>query len=65
MVTHADRVLTHDYLLREVWGPAHLSDIQYLRVYIGHLRQKLRDDAADPKLIVNEIGVSYRLVMDE
>ena len=62
LVIHADRVLTHDYLLREVWGPAHLSDTQYLRVYIGHLRQKLGDDAANPKLIVNEIGVGYRLV---
>ncbi|RKQ69832.1 response regulator [Oceanibaculum indicum] len=65
LVIHAGRVLTHDHLLREVWGPAHLSDTQYLRVYIGHLRQKLGDDATDPRLIVNEIGVGYRLVTGE
>ncbi|WP_449220698.1 response regulator [Tistrella mobilis] len=55
------RMMTHAQLLREVWGPAHEADTHYLRIYVGHLRQKLGDDPADPKLIVNEPGVGYRL----
>ncbi|MEN3951811.1 response regulator transcription factor [Iodidimonas sp. SYSU 1G8] len=62
LVVNAGRVLTHQYLLQQVWGPAHLNDSHYLRIYIGHLRQKLGDDPADPKLIVTELGVGYRLV---
>jgi two-component system KDP operon response regulator KdpE len=62
LVVNAGRVLTHQYLLQQVWGPAHLNDSHYLRIYIGHLRQKLGDDPAHPKLIVTELGVGYRLV---
>jgi two-component system KDP operon response regulator KdpE len=58
LVQNAGRVLTHRQLLTAVWGPAHTHDVQYLRVYIGHLRQKL--DAAS--LISTEPGVGYRLV---
>ena len=47
-------------LLREVWGPAHAHDTQYLRVYVGQLRQKLDDDPAEPTLILTEPGVGYR-----
>jgi two-component system KDP operon response regulator KdpE len=54
------RVLTHRQLLTAVWGPAHVEDVQYLRVYIGHLRQKLGPVAG--ALIATEPGVGYRLV---
>lgn len=62
MVTHAGRVLTHQLILREVWGPQHASDVQYLRVYAGELRKKLEADAAQPRFILTEPGVGYRLV---
>jgi two-component system, OmpR family, KDP operon response regulator KdpE len=48
--------------LREVWGPAHEQDTQYLRVYIGQLRDKLGDDSLRPRFIENEPGVGYRLI---
>lgn len=56
-----DHVLTHRLILKEVWGPAHLEDTAYLRVYVNQLRQKLEDDPAQPKLIVTDPGVGYRL----
>ena len=56
------RIVTHQHLLREVWGPAHEHETHYLRIYIGHLRQKLGDDPADPRYISNEPGVGYRLL---
>ena len=56
-----DRVLGHAAILRAVWGPAHESDIDYLRIVIRGLRQKLEPDAARPAYIVNEPGVGYRL----
>lgn len=59
MVRNAGRVLTHQQLLRAVWGQQHSEDVQYLRVYIGHLRQKLGASAAG--LIRTESGVGYRL----
>jgi two-component system, OmpR family, KDP operon response regulator KdpE len=59
-VRNAGRVLTHQMVLKEIWGPAHANDTQYLRVYVGQLRQKLRDDPAEPKLIQTEPGVGYR-----
>jgi two-component system KDP operon response regulator KdpE len=55
------RVLTHRQLLTAVWGPAHAEDVQYLRVFIGQLRQKLERDPTRPGLIVTEAGVGYRL----
>ncbi|MEO5374402.1 MAG: response regulator transcription factor [Alphaproteobacteria bacterium] len=61
LVTHAGKVITHQDLLREVWGPAHLDDTQYLRVYIGQLRQKIEPDPAQPTHIVTEPGIGYRL----
>jgi len=61
LVAHAGKVLTHRYLLREVWGPAHAEEVQYLRVFIRGLRQKLEDDPTRPKHILTELGVGYRL----
>jgi two-component system, OmpR family, KDP operon response regulator KdpE len=59
-VRHAGRVLTHQMILKEIWGPAHADDTQYLRVYVGQLRQKLQDDPTEPALIRTEPGVGYR-----
>jgi two-component system KDP operon response regulator KdpE len=56
------KVVTHRTLLREVWGKANEHDTQYLRVYIGHLRQKLEDDPSAPRRVLTEPGVGYRLV---
>jgi len=64
LLANVGRVLTHRYLLREVWGPAHSERTHYLRIYMGHLRQKLEADAAQPRHIVTETGVGYRLVVD-
>jgi two-component system, OmpR family, KDP operon response regulator KdpE len=61
LVAHAGKVLTHRHLLREVWGPAHAEEVQYLRVFIRGLRQKLEDDPTRPKHILTELGVGYRL----
>jgi len=63
MVRNADRVITHRQLLTAVWGIAHAHDVQYLRVYIGHVRQKLGPAAA--ALVTTEPGVGYRLLGSE
>ncbi len=57
-----DHVLTHRQILKAVWGPAHVDDTAYLRVYINQLRQKLEVDPTAPRIIVTEPGVGYRLV---
>jgi two-component system KDP operon response regulator KdpE len=62
LVANAGKVLTHRQILREVWGPSHAEDGHYVRVYMGHLRHKLEDDPAQPKHILTETAVGYRLV---
>ncbi len=57
------RMLTHKQILKEVWGPAHLEDTQYLRVYIGQVREKLETREGLGKAIVSESGIGYRLDM--
>jgi two-component system, OmpR family, KDP operon response regulator KdpE len=64
LAQNAGRIVTHRQILRELWGPAHEDDVHYLRVYIGHLRQKLGDDPANPQYIESEPGVGYRLILD-
>ncbi len=64
LIANAGKVLTHRQILREVWGPAHSEDGHYVRVYMGHLRQKLEEDPAQPKHILTETAVGYRLVRD-
>ena len=64
LIANAGRVLTHPYLLREVWGPGHSDSTHYLRVYMGNLRQKLELDPALPEHIVTETGVGYRLMAE-
>ena len=61
LAKHAGRVLTHKQFLIAVWGPAHTEDTQYLRVYIGQLRQKVEDHPDDPHLILTEPGIGYRI----
>ncbi len=61
LIAHAGKVLTHKHLLREVWGPAHVEDSDYLRSYVRMLRNKIEDDPARPALILTEPGVGYRL----
>ena len=61
LVMHAGKVLTHRHLLREVWGPAQAEEVQYLRVFIRGLRQKLEPDPTRPTHILTELGVGYRL----
>lgn len=56
-----DRVLSHTQLLKAVWGPAHAERVEYLRIAVRGLRQKLEADPALPRLIVNELAVGYRL----
>jgi len=60
LVQGAGKVMTHRQLLTAVWGPAHEQDVQYLRVFVGQLRQKIEPDPAGPTLIVTEPGVGYR-----
>ncbi len=62
LITHVGRVLTHRQLLREVWGPSHADQSHYLRVYMGHLRRKLEADPAQPRHLLTETAVGYRLV---
>lgn len=60
LLAQRGKVLTHSDLLRQVWGPSHADDHHYLRIYMGHLRQKLEADPAQPVYLKTEIGVGYR-----
>lgn len=62
LLSHPGKVLTHRHLLREVWGPAYVEHGHYLRIYMGHLRQKLEDDPARPEHLITETGVGYRFL---
>jgi two-component system KDP operon response regulator KdpE len=61
LARHAGKVLTHRQILTAVWGPAHTEDTQYLRVYVGHLRQKIEAAPDDPRIVITEPGVGYRV----
>ncbi len=63
LARHAGRVVTHGRLLAAIWGEAHVDDVEYLRVAMRGLRQKLEDDPARPSLLRNEPGIGYRLVV--
>ena len=60
LIRYSDRVVTHNQLLREVWGPKQANQVQYLRVYMAQLRQKLESDPARPRFFLNEPGIGYR-----
>lgn len=62
LVQHAGKVLTHKHLLRTVWGNYHNEDTHYIRVYIGQLRRKIEENPTQPRYIISELGVGYRLM---
>lgn len=62
LMANVGRVLTHRQLLREVWGPSHIEHNHYLRIYMGHLRQKLEVDPSQPRHLLTETAVGYRLL---
>ncbi|KAB2864300.1 MAG: response regulator [Anaerolineae bacterium] len=62
LIQHAGKVLTHQQILREVWGPEYIHETHYLRVYFAQLRQKIEENPALPEIIITEPGVGYRLV---
>jgi two-component system KDP operon response regulator KdpE len=64
LAKNAGKVLTHRFLLREVWGPGYLEQTHYPRMFIASLRRKIEDDPAEPRYILTEQGVGYRLVED-
>jgi two-component system, OmpR family, KDP operon response regulator KdpE len=63
-VQHAGKVLTHRFLLKEVWGPLHTEETHYLRVFMASLRRKIETDPAQPRYLPTEQGVGYRLAAD-
>jgi two-component system KDP operon response regulator KdpE len=65
LVRQAGQVVTHRRLLADVWGPEHTEQTHYLRLYMGQLRAKLEDDAADPRLLLTEPGIGYRIADTE
>jgi two-component system KDP operon response regulator KdpE len=64
LVRHAGKVVTHQQLLREVWGPSHTEQAHYVRVYMAHLRHKLEAEPARPRYLLTEPGVGYRLAAE-
>ncbi len=64
LVRHAGKVITHRQLLKEVWGPLHADEAQYVRVYMRQLRGKLEENPARPRYLLTEMGVGYRLRVD-
>jgi two-component system KDP operon response regulator KdpE len=62
LASHAGKVVTHKQILTAVWGAAHENDTQYLRVYVGQLRQKIEPNPSDPHFILTEPGIGYRLL---
>ena len=65
LIRHAGRILTHQQILREVWGPNACEHREYLRVYFTHLRKKIERDPANPRLIINEPRIGYRLLTSD
>jgi len=65
LIRHAGVVVTHRQLLQEVWGAEHIGDQHYLRIYMGHLRHKLETNPARPRYLLTEVGVGYRLALDD
>ncbi|HYR37164.1 MAG TPA: response regulator [Burkholderiales bacterium] len=65
LAQHLGMVVTHRQLLREVWGPSHVEQTHYLRIYMKQLRDKLEEDPVRPRYLVTETGVGYRLLADE
>jgi two-component system KDP operon response regulator KdpE len=62
-VRHAGKVLTHGYILKEIWGPTFEEETQYTRIYVAQLRKKLEEDPNNPRILLTESGIGYRLVV--
>ena len=62
LIRNEGKVLTHRFVLSQVWGPAYEEERQYLKLYVWYLRQKVEENPSDPKLIITERGVGYRLI---
>jgi two-component system KDP operon response regulator KdpE len=65
LVRNEGKVLTHQYLLRAIWGPGYINQSQYLRVFIAQIRKKIEDDPNRPKYLLTESGVGYRFILNE
>jgi two-component system KDP operon response regulator KdpE len=63
LIKHAGKVLTHQFLMKEVWGPNYVERAHYLRIYMGTLRHKLEKDPTRPRFLLTEVGVGYRLAV--
>jgi two-component system KDP operon response regulator KdpE len=61
LAQHAGNVVTHQHLLKEVWGSPHMHDVHYLRIFVRKLRQKIEVDATKPQILLTELGIGYRL----
>ena len=65
LVLHAGRVLTHRQIMKEIWGPANIERTNYLHVYMTYLRGKIEANPSEPRLLINEMKVGYRLMILE
>jgi two-component system KDP operon response regulator KdpE len=65
LAQYAGNVVTHQYLLKEVWGAPHLHDTHYLRIFVRKLRQKIEADPTQPAILVTELGIGYRLAIPD
>ena len=65
LANHADRVLTHQNILNNVWGPEYIDNVEYLRVFMSQLRRKLEDHPKQPKYLLSEPGIGYRFITEE
>jgi two-component system KDP operon response regulator KdpE len=65
LAKHSGMVVTQHHLLAEVWGPTHVEDTHYLRIYMKQLREKLERDPVQPRHLITETGVGYRLMLDD
>ena len=65
LAQHAGNVVTHQYLLKEVWGSPHVHDTHYLRIFVRKLRQKIEQDPTQPAVLLTELGIGYRLASPE
>jgi two-component system KDP operon response regulator KdpE len=63
LAQHAGNVVTHQYLLKEVWGSPHIHDTHYLRIFVRKLRQKIEKDPTQPRILQTELGIGYRLAL--
>ncbi len=65
LAQYAGNVVTHQFLLKEIWGTSHVHDVHYLRIFVRKLRQKIEVDPTQPLVLQTELGIGYRLVIDE